>query len=180
MCGSGTFVIEAAWIATDRPPGLTRKWFGFMGWPDFDRPLWNAIREDARRRVKSSAAVPVRGSDARSDAIQFARQNAKAAGVGHLVAFERQDAKDARPPADVPGVILCNPPYGERIGEERELAGLYRMLGESVAAHWADWRLFVFTSNDWLAKQVGLKVARALPFYNGSLACKLWEFQLCS
>jgi putative N6-adenine-specific DNA methylase len=177
LCGSGTFVIEAAWIATDRPPGLTRKWFGFMGWPDFDRPLWNAIRDDARRRVKTSAGVPLRGSDARSDAIQFARQNAKAAGVGHLVSFDRQDVKDARPPGDVPGLVICNPPYGERIGDERELVGLYRTLGETVAAHWAGWRLFVFTSNDWLAKQVGLKVARTLPFYNGSLACKLWEFK---
>jgi putative N6-adenine-specific DNA methylase len=177
MCGSGTFVIEAAWIATDRPPGLTRKWFGFLGWPDFDRPLWNAIREDARRRVKTVVELPLRGSDVRSDAVQFARQNAKAAGVGHLAAFERQDVKDARPPGDAAGILVCNPPYGERIGDERELRGLYRTLGETVAAHWPSWRPFAFTSNDWLAKQIGLRVVQALPFYNGALACKLWEFE---
>jgi putative N6-adenine-specific DNA methylase len=176
MCGSGTFVIEAAWVATNRPPGLTRKWFGFMGWANFDRPLWNAIREDARRAVKPAVGVSLRGSDLRADTVQFARQNAKAAGVGHLVAFERLDVKDARPPGDTTGVLMCNPPYGERIGDEAELRGLYRALGDTVQAHWPGWRLFVFTSNDWLAKQVGLKVVRALPFYNGSLACKLWEF----
>jgi putative N6-adenine-specific DNA methylase len=176
MCGSGTFLIEGAWLATDRPPGLTRKWFGFMGWLDFDRPLWNAIRDEARRRLAASLPTPLRGSDVRTDAIQFARQNAKAAGVGHLVAFERQELKAVRPPSEVPGVLICNPPYGERLGEEKELRGLYRSLGEVVAAHWPGWRLFVFTSNDRLAKHVGLRVLRTTPFYNGSLACRLWEF----
>lgn len=112
----------------------------------------------------------------RTDAIQFARQNAKAAGVGHLVAFERQELKAVRPPSEVPGVLICNPPYGERLGEEKELRGLYRSLGEVVAAHWPGWRLFVFTSNDRLAKHIGLRVLRTTPFYNGSLACRLWEF----
>jgi putative N6-adenine-specific DNA methylase len=176
MCGSGTFVIEGAWLATDRPPGLTRKWFGFMGWPDFDRPLWNAIRDDARRRVRKTAPAPLVGSDVRSDAIHFAKQNAKAAGVGHIASFVKQDLKDAQPPSELPGVLICNPPYGERLGEERELRGLYRSLGESVAAHWPAWHLFVFTANDRLAREVRLRVARSTPFFNGSLACRLWEF----
>jgi putative N6-adenine-specific DNA methylase len=176
MCGSGTFLIEGAWLATDRPPGLTRKWFGFMGWLDFDRPLWNAIRDEARCRLTASLPTPLRGSDVRTDAIQFARQNAKAAGVGHLVTFERQELKAVRPPSEVPGVLICNPPYGERLGEEKELRGLYRSLGEVVGAHWPGWRLFVFTSNDRLAKHIGLRVLRTTPFYNGSLACRLWEF----
>lgn len=178
MCGSGTFLIEGAWLSADRPPGLTRKWFGFMGWPDFDRPLWNAIRDDARRRVRTTLSVQLRGSDVRTDAIEFARQNAKAAGVGHLVTFERQDLKDARPPGETPGILICNPPYGERLGEERELRGLYRAIGEAARAHWVGWRLFVFTSNDWLARQIGLRVAGSVPFFNGSLACRLWEYEI--
>jgi putative N6-adenine-specific DNA methylase len=178
LCGSGTFCIEGGWIALNRPPGLTRKWFAFQGWLDFDRPLWNAIRDDARRAVRKELPAPVRGSDVRPDAIHFAETNARAAGVGHLLAFERRDVKDARPPGDVPGTLICNPPYGERIGEEKEWIGLYRGIGEVVAAHWRGWKLCVFTSNAMLAKKVGLPVARKTPFFNGALECFLWEYKV--
>src|SRR5215813_4405826 len=87
LCGSGTFCIEGAWIALNRPPGLTRKWFAFQGWPDFDRPLWNAIRDDARRGARKGLPALIAGSDVRQDAIDFARTNARAAGVGNLLAF---------------------------------------------------------------------------------------------
>jgi putative N6-adenine-specific DNA methylase len=76
----------------------------------------------------------------------------------------------------VRGTIICNPPYGERIGEEKELIGLYARIGEVAAAHWRGWRLFVFTSNTMLAKKVGLKVLQRAPFFNGSLECHLWEY----
>ncbi len=175
MCGSGTFPIEASWVALNRPPGLTRKWFGFFGWLDFDKALWSAIRDDARRGVRPALPSPVGGSDVRADAVEFARGNARAAGVGHLLRFDRLELKQARPPQGPPGLVVCNPPYGERIGEEDELRGLYRSLGEAVSAHWPGWRLAVFTSNDRLARRVGLPVRRSTPFFNGSLACKLWE-----
>jgi putative N6-adenine-specific DNA methylase len=178
LCGSGTFCIEGAWIALNRPPGLTRKWFAFYGWLDFDRPLWNAIRDDARRGVRKELPAPIVGSDVRQDAIDFARGNARAAGVGHLLTFDKRDVKDARPPGAVPGTLICNPPYGERIGEEKELIGLYARIGEVVAAHWRGWRLFVFTSNSALAKKVGLKVVQKAPFFNGSLECFLWEYKV--
>jgi putative N6-adenine-specific DNA methylase len=195
MCGSGTFCIEAAWIALNRPPGLTRKWFAFQGWPDFDRPLWNAIRDDARRAVRKElptsaaevathqpakpgfTAAPIAGSDVRQDAIDFSRGNARTAGVGNLLTFEKRDLRDARPSSDVPGVVICNPPYGERIGEEEELVDLYASIGRTVATHWRGWRLLVFTSNSMLAKKVGLKVVHKEPFFNGSLECFLWEFR---
>jgi putative N6-adenine-specific DNA methylase len=178
LCGSGTFCIEGAWIALTRPPGLTRKWFAFQGWLDFDRPQWNAIRDDARRAVRKELPAPVVGSDVRPDAIDFARANARAAGVGHLLKFENRNARDARPPGDTPGLLICNPPYGERIGEEKELIGLYRRIGEVAAEHWRGWRLFVFTSNSMLAKKVGLKVVQKAPFFNGALQCFLWEYRV--
>src|SRR6185312_3821799 len=103
--------------------------------------------------------------------------NARAAGVGHLVPFDRIDAGDARPPDGPPGCLICNPPYGDRIGEEKELAGLYRKIGEAAAAHWPGWRFFVFTGNNWLARKIGLKVERFTPFYNGRIPCRLWEYQ---
>jgi putative N6-adenine-specific DNA methylase len=177
LCGSGTFCIEGAWVALNRPPGLTRKWFAFQGWRDFDRPLWNAIRDDARHAVSKELPAAIRGSDVRSDAIHFSETNARAAGVGHLLAFERRDVKDGRPPDGPPGTVICNPPYGERIGEEKEWIPLYKSLGERVAEHWRGWKLCVFTSNSMLAKKVGLPVARKTPFFNGSLECFLWEYK---
>ena len=178
LCGSGTFCIEGAWIALNRPPGLTRKWFAFQGWPDFDRSLWNAIRDDARRAVRKELPALIAGSDVRQDVIDFSRGNARAAGVGNLLTFEKLDVKDARPPSDAPGTLICNPPYGERIGEEQELIGLYARIGQVAAEHWRGWRLFVFTSNTMLAKKVGLKVVHKEPFFNGSLECFLWEFRV--
>lgn len=176
LCGSGTFCIEGAWIALNRPPGLTRKWFGFQGWPSFDRPLWNAIRDDARTGVRKDLLAAIRGSDVRKDAVEFARTNARAAGVGHLLAFDRLDVKKATPPDGPAGGVICNPPYGERIGDEKELVGLYRTLGDVFGSRWPGWRVFVFTGNDWLARKIGLRVKSTVPFFNGKIACKLWEF----
>ena len=177
LCGSGTFCIEGAWVALNRAPGLTRKWFAFQGWPGFDRALWNAIRDDARHAVRKQLPAPIAGSDVRHDAVEFSRGNARAAGVGNLLRFERRDVKDARPPCAEPGTVICNPPYGERIGEEKELIGLYARIGDVVASHWPGWRLLVFTSNTMLARKVGLKVVKKWPFFNGSLECFLWEFR---
>ena len=176
LCGSGTFCIEATWIALKRPPGLTRKWFGFQGWLSFDRPLWNAIRDEARQGMLKQLPAPIRGSDIHRDALELAKQNARAAGIGHLLSFERQEVKDARPGSIAPGTLICNPPYGERLGDEQELVGLYRKIGDVLGEHWSDWRAFVFTGNDWLARKVGLKVKSNVPFFNGRIPCRLWEF----
>src|SRR5207253_5932106 len=133
LCGSGTLPIEAAWIALRRPPGLTRKRFGFQGWMDFDVELWTTLRDEARRGVLHALPAPILGSDIRGDAVSFAIDNAKAAGIGHLLRFDKRDVKNFQVPDGPPGVIVCNPPYGERIGEERELMTLYRTLGEVFA-----------------------------------------------
>lgn len=178
MCGSGTFCVEGAWIALNRPPGLTRKWFGFLGWSDFDAGLWAAVRDDARRGVRSKLPVAIAGSDVRRDAIELAKENAKQAGVGHLLRFDRLDLKDARPPAGPPGWIVINPPYGERLGEEKELVPLYRLIGDTVAANWPGWRLALFTSNSRLARQLRLPRTRVTPFFNGSLECNLYEYEI--
>jgi putative N6-adenine-specific DNA methylase len=177
LCGSGTLPIEAAWIALRRPPGLTRKRFGFMGWMDYDVGLWTAIRDEARGGVLKELPAPVVGSDVRSDAIAFATGNARAAGVGHLLRFERKDVRDFQPPEGPPGVILCNPPYGERIGEEQELRPLYRTLDE-VFQRCAGWRNFVFTGNGALARQIKLPVAERMHLFNGKIPCQLLRFDV--
>ncbi len=178
MCGSGALPIEAAWIALKRPPGLTRKHFGFMGWMDFDVGLWAAIRDEARLGILKQLPVAIAGSDIRSDAIDHAQTNARAAGIGNLVAFERRDIADFFPPAGPPGVVLCNPPYGERIGEEAELRPLYRGIGDTFAQHCRGWKCFVFTANSAPWRSIGMRPARTTPFWNGKIECRLMEFRL--
>lgn len=177
LCGSGTFCIEAAGIALRRAPGLTRDWFGFQGWLDFDRSMWAALTYDARRSAKVSLAQLIIGSDRHRGAIDHARDNAKAAGLAQLLRFDVVELQQSRPPAGKPGLFIANPPYGERLGEEQDWIPLYRLMGEAVKANWPGWRLAIFTASDRLAREVGLNVKRQTPFYNGSLACKLWEFE---
>jgi putative N6-adenine-specific DNA methylase len=177
MCGSGTFLVEGAWIAMRRPPGLTRKWFSFFGGLDFDKSLWGDIRDTAREEVATTLAFPPRGSDVRADAVELAQHNAKGAGIGHLVTVKKLELADAKPlPGEPPGIVICNPPYGERLGDEDEWIPLHRKMGAAFAENWPGWRLALFTASDKLAKQLKLKVVRTTHFYNGSLPCKLWEF----
>ena len=180
LCGSGVLPIEAAWLALRRPPGLTRRRFGFQGWMDYDVRLWTALRNEARRGVLKELTVPIAGYDVRRDAISFARGNARAAGIGHLLHFQTRDVRDFQPPAGGPGVILCNPPYGERIGEEQELKGLYRTLGDVLRQRCADWTAHVFTGNPNLAREIGLKPARQISLFNGKIPCRLLTFTLAS
>jgi putative N6-adenine-specific DNA methylase len=178
LCGSGTLPIEAAWIALHRPPGLTRKRFGFQGWMDFDVQLWTALRDEARRGVGRALPAPILASDVRGDAVSFAINNARAAGIGHLLRFDKRGVRDFQPPAGPPGIILCNPPYGERIGEEKELFGLYRLLGEVFAQRCGGWTAYVFAGNSRLADAIGLKLAAEVPLFNGKIPCRLLKFEL--
>ncbi len=178
MCGSGTLPIEASWLALRRPPGLTRKRFGFQGWMDFDIALWASLRDEARHGVRKRLTAPIVGSDVRRDAVAFARTNARAAGVGNLLHFEIKDLRDFRPPAGAPGVIVCNPPYGERIGEEKELKGVYAALGKMLRERCVGWQAYVFTGNPRLAAEIGMKPAEEVPLYNGKIPCRLLRFDL--
>jgi putative N6-adenine-specific DNA methylase len=178
MCGSGTLPIEAAFVALRRPPNLTRKRFGFQGWMDFDIELWTSLRDEARRGVGRELQAPVVASDVRGDAVSFAINNARAAGIGHLLRFDKRDVRDFRPPPGPPGVIVCNPPYGERLGEEKELRGLYRLLGEVFAQRCAGWTAHVFTGNPRLADAIGLTPAEQVPLYNGKIPCRLLKLVL--
>lgn len=177
LCGSGTLPIEAAWLALRRPPGLTRKRFGFQGWMDYDVELWTTLRDEARRGVLRSLPLPILGSDERGDAVSFAINNARAAGIGHILRFDKRGVCDFQPPGP-PGVIVCNPPYGERIGEERNLFGLYKLLGEVFSQRCSGWTAFVFTGNPRLASAIELQPAAQTPLYNGKIPCRLLRFDI--
>ena len=178
LCGSGTLPIEASWIALKRPPGLTRRHFGFMGWMDFDVELWTALRDEARNAVRKQLPAPILGSDIRGDAIAFAVKNARAAGVGHLLRFDVLDVRDFQPPEGGGGVILCNPPYGERIGQEKDLISLYRTLGDVFRERCAGWTAWMFSGNASLARQLGMKPVEEVPLFNGKLPCRLLKFEM--
>lgn len=177
LCGSGTLPIEASWLAMRRPPGLTRRRFGFQGWLDFDVALWAELRDEARHGVLKQLPAPILGSDLRSDAISFATANARAAGVGHLLRFDLMDVKDFRPEGP-PGTILCNPPYGERMGEEQEMETLYSTLGQVFRDHCQGWRACVFTGNPHLADHLGITPNRRVDLFNGRIPCRFLIFDL--
>jgi putative N6-adenine-specific DNA methylase len=178
LCGSGTLCIEAAWIALRRPPGLTRRHFGFMGWMDFDIALWTDLRDQARRQILTQLPQPILGFDVRRDAIAFAQGNARAAGIGHLLDFQLGDVKDFRPPEGPPGILVTNPPYGERLGEENELRGLYRTMGEVFGRYCQGWKIFVFVGNAALARQMRLEVRERVNLFNGKIPCQLLEMEV--
>jgi putative N6-adenine-specific DNA methylase len=178
MCGSGVLPIEAAWLALRRPPGLTRRHFGFQGWMDYDIRLWTALRDEARQGIQKHLSAPIWGSDLRRDAVAHAQSNARAAGIGHLLRFEVKDVRHFHPPPGRPGVILCNPPYGERIGEEKELKEVYRTLGAVLRQRCAGWSAFVFTGNPVLAQYLEQAPLREIPLFNGKIRCRLLQLEL--
>src|SRR5262245_60550289 len=176
LCGSGTLPIEAAWIALDRPPGLTRKHFGFMGWMDFDIAEWTAIRDSVRAGVGKSLRHAIIGVDQRRDVIEMARANARSAGIGNLVEFTVSSLCDFKPPDGPPGTLICNPPYGERIGQEKELVGLYRQLGTMIRERLGGWNVWVFTGNQRLANEIDLPRAEDVALFNGKIPCRFIRF----
>src|SRR5207245_11524440 len=127
---------------------------------------------------RKALAAPVVGSDERGDAIAFAQGNARAAGVGHLVQFEKMHLRDFRPPEGPPGTLICNPPYGERIGEEKELQSVYELLGEVLRERCHGWTAYVFTGNARLARRLRLDPVERTPFFNGKIPCQLLKFAL--
>lgn len=175
MCGSGTLCIEAAWIALGRPPGLTRKRFGFMGWLNYDVKLWTKIRDAAREHIRPELKHPISGSDLRHDAIAFSEGNAKAAGIGNLLSFQRADVRSFEPPPGPPGIIVCNPPYGERIGGDDDLPETYRALGDAIRRS-KGWRAFIFASREAPTRAMGIKPIKRTSLFNGKIHCEVMEF----
>jgi putative N6-adenine-specific DNA methylase len=176
MCGSGTLPIEASWIALHRPPALTRKRFGFHGWLDLDVEQWMEIRDEARRGVGKELPFAIEGSDLRRDAIALAKESAAAAGVGHLLRFSVKEINAFVPP-DPPGVLVCNPPYGERIGEASDLRKLYESFGVMLYKRCRGWSVWVLSGNPLLEDVIGLKSNQSIPLYNGRLPCRLLEYR---
>lgn len=177
MCGSGTLAIEAALIATDRAPGLLRDNFGFMHIRGFDAEVWKGFRSEARRSARKSFDGSIVASDINPDAVAAARRNAATAGVDHLIEFHVGDFVEAPVPAGG-GVVVLNPEYGARLGDERKLEGTYTAIGDFFKQRCADYTGYVFTGNPQLAKRVGLRTKRRIPLFNSTIDCRLLEYEL--
>lgn len=177
MCGSGTIPLEASLKVLNIAPGLFGKRFGFQSWQDFDHQLWDSLIEEAKNSQLANLPVPIIGSDRNCDILNQARINAKQCGVEQMVKFTQAELAKLEAPADH-GIIICNPPYGERLGDVRELADLYKLLGDVFKQRFKGWTAFILTGNKELAKRVGLKAARRIPVYNGSIPCTFLKYEL--
>ena len=171
FCGSGTIVIEAAWIATRRAPGLMRR-FGFEKLKNFDAALWKKLQHEAETQIRPAPA-PISGSDNDRYMIRAAVANAQAAEVDTFIRFEVKDAQDSRPNGEG-GILISNPPYGVRLAEVQALQALYPQLGAWLKQHYAGWLAGMFTGDRDMPKFMRLSPKRKIPLYNGNLDCRLF------
>ena len=178
MCGSGTFLIEAAMIAADIAPGILRDYFGFLYWKQHDKEAWQRLKADAERRRHSGLArLPViSGGDADVKSVQAAKANIAEIGLSEWIQVEQRDLLDWPSQAKVlptSGMMVCNPPYGERMGNLEELHHLYESLGNIISESFPAWRTTLITDNESLGKFTGLTLFDSVPFDNGPIACKV-------
>lgn len=181
MCGSGTLVIEAALMAADIAPGLQRRYFGFLGWRGHDAALWQGLvaEAEARRGAGLARGLPeLRGSDTNPRVLAAAEANAAAAGVAEFVHFDRADVAEIDwPERPGRGLLIVNPPYGERIGERTEVEHLYGKLGETMK-RFTGWQAGVFTGDAELGQKLGWRAKKRYALFNGALPCVLLTFEL--
>ncbi|NLE00740.1 MAG: class I SAM-dependent RNA methyltransferase, partial [Fibrobacter sp.] len=176
MCGSGTLAIEAALIGLNRAPGLLREYFSFKHTLFFNRQIWDEMRAQAKaREVKNT--MKIFASDVNPEALDAAKKNAETAGISSFIEFTLNDFEQTViPPGG--GVIIINPEYGMRMGEESALEDTYRRIGNFFKNKCQGYRGYVFTGNTTLAGKIGLKSGRKIPFQSGKIECRLYEYEL--
>jgi 23S rRNA (guanine2445-N2)-methyltransferase / 23S rRNA (guanine2069-N7)-methyltransferase len=182
MCGSGTLLIEGALMVADVAPGLRRSYYGFLGWKQHDIALWKSLLDEARKRA--DAGLPALracffGSDADPRMVQTAKRNAQEAGVAGFFTLDRHDALHVAPPPGVAqGLVITNPPYGERLGDRESMPKLYRMLGEALRDRFTGWRAAILAGDAELGRATTLRPEKKYALYNGALETVLLIFEL--
>lgn len=175
MCGSGTFLVEAAEMAIGRPAGQGRS-FGFEHLSNFDRGEWLAIQR-GRKESPPASRPPIFGADLYGKSLDNARRNLEAAGLAHLVELKQVDLLSLKAPLEH-GMLVTNPPYGERIGEKAELAAFYPKLGDLLKREFVGWTASVFSGDPDLPKLVRLSPSKKPVLYNGKIECRLYEYKM--
>jgi 23S rRNA (guanine2445-N2)-methyltransferase / 23S rRNA (guanine2069-N7)-methyltransferase len=181
MCGSGTLVLEAAMIAADFAPGLLRDYYGFLGWKNHDKNLWQSLLEEAnQRKAKGLETMPkLIGFDHSRRTIATALQHVEKAGLQAFIHLEKRDINDSQPAESwAKGLLMCNPPYGERLGEKEEVIELYQQLGNVLKDQFRGWKAAMIISDPELGFRLGIRSHKPITFYNGSLECKLLRFNI--
>jgi len=177
MCGSGTLAIEAALAGLNRASGVLRDNFGFMHLKGFNQSLWKELRTRAIKTAKKTLDCRIIATDIRRDAVEAAKKNAAMAGVEQFIEFAVCDYSETSIPYGS-GTVILNPEYGERMGEVKGLEAVYKGIGDFLKQKCRGYTGYIFTGNPDLAKKVGLKANRRVPFFNGAIECRLLEYEL--
>jgi len=172
MCGSGTIAIEAALIAFNIPPGFLRKTYAFQKWDNYDQNIWGAVVKEASKNICFDKKVNIYGSDLIKKNITLAIESIEKLDLKNKINFEIKDFHDFVPKSDK-GIIIINPPYGERIGEQFNLNKLYKDLGDKFKKDCSGHDVFLFTGNLTLIKQIGLRTKKKIILKNGTIDCRL-------
>jgi putative N6-adenine-specific DNA methylase len=178
MCGSGTLAIEAALLATQRMPGLLRSQFAFQQVLGYNPEPFEKAVEEVKAKVKEVEGLRIIATDLSEDAVHIAGINAAIAGVESYIDFKVCDFAETIVPQEVPGVVMFNPEYGERLGEVDALEETYAHIGDFMKQKCKGYTGYIFTGNLELAKKIGLKPSRRLEFYTGKIDCRLLEYAL--
>jgi len=176
MCGSGTFLLEAAQMALDVAPGLGRR-FAFEKLKNFDQRRWLGLLQQSAARKKSEVPLSIYGSDLSNEALKSARTNLAAAGLEQVVSLKQANVLEISAPAKE-GVIVTNPPYGVRLGEQQELAEFYPKLGDQLKKNFSGWRAYILSADMRLPKLIRLAASKRTPLFNGPLECRLFEYKM--
>ncbi len=176
MCGSGTFLIEAALMSLNIAPGINRG-FAFEKLKNFDAAAWRDMRAQAQAAQKPVTALPIFGSDLFGEELKAARLNLENAGLLAAVSLNQANVLEISAPADH-GVLVANLPYGERMGDLEELEALYPKLGDVLKKKFGGWNAYLFTSDLRMPKFIRLSVSRRTPLFNGAIECRLFEYKM--
>lgn len=175
MCGSGTLVIEAAMLALRVPPQFRRERFGFFRWPDFDEKMWRQVKQTADARTQPFE-FPIIAADKDARARNATGVNLLSAGLENHVRVEKIPFEKLTPP-ELPGVLITNPPYDERLKIE-DTAAFYKSIGDRLKQAWTGWDAWLISSNRTALKSVGLQTSRKITLFNGALECSFQKFEL--
>jgi 23S rRNA G2445 N2-methylase RlmL len=178
MCGSGTIAIEAALMGTNRVPGLYRSNYSFMHLQGYEKEMYENEFEKIEAQVVENSSLKITVSDISEDAINVARVNAGMAGVEDMLTYEVCDFQETILPEDAGSVIIFNPEYGDRLGEEIELEETYALMGDFMKKKCKGYTGYIFTGNLELAKKIGLKPKRRIEFFTSKIDCRLLEYEL--
>lgn len=176
MCGSATILLEAAQMALDVAPGLGRH-FAFEKFKNFDGRRWRELLQQSAARQKPKTPLTIYGSDISADVLRAAQVNLRAAGLEKVVSLKRANVLDISAPAQE-GVIVTNPPYGVRLGEQQELAEFYPKFGDVLKKQFTGWRAYLLSADMRLPKLIRLNTSKRAPLFNGALECRLFEYKM--